>query len=137
MATYSAEQLQSYYERIHFNPHDYTASTLPFVTALLRHQLVHVPFGTLGLHYSVERKLSLEPQHLYTKIVVDRRGGYCLENNAFFAAILRSLGFTVYSVFCRITNATRGIFDGSWRPVYVRVHTGKCFNTESLTSGAT
>jgi N-hydroxyarylamine O-acetyltransferase len=36
--------------------------------------------------------VSLDPDHLETKLVARRRGGYCFEQNLVFAAALRSLG---------------------------------------------
>ena len=119
MATLDAEQLGQYLKRVHLDLEPSSKPDINLLTRLLQHQLVHVPFESLSLHYSRDRQVSIEPQDLFDKIVVRKRGGYCLENNAFFATVLRSLGFRVMSVVCRITYATRGIFDGSWRPMYV------------------
>ncbi|PPJ52660.1 hypothetical protein CBER1_10861 [Cercospora berteroae] len=115
MNSYDQSQLQAYFRRIHFSPDQYPRQSLSYLTALLRHQLVHVPFETLGLHYSVDRRVSLDPEVLFDKIVTRSRGGYCLENNAFFGIILRSLGFNTYGVVCRITTSTLGLTDGKWR----------------------
>ncbi|CAK1367838.1 N-hydroxyarylamine O-acetyltransferase [Cercospora beticola] len=117
MSNYNQSQLHAYFERIHFSPDRFPPHSLSYLTALLRHQLVHVPFETLELHYSVDRKISLDPEVLFDKTVTRGRGGYCLENNAFFGIILRSLGFNAYGVVCRITTATVGLTDGGWRPM--------------------
>ncbi|MBO3759876.1 arylamine N-acetyltransferase [Ciceribacter sp. L1K22] len=37
----------------------------------------------------------IDPAALWTKLIVDRRGGYCLELNRLFAEALTALGFTV------------------------------------------
>jgi arylamine N-acetyltransferase len=115
MPSYSPEQLRLYFERIHYPSSDHPNDPLAFLTDLLKSQLVYVPFETLSLHYSIDRQISLDHQDLFDKIVGRCRGGYCLENNTFFGAVLESLGFKVMGVFCRITYATRGVYDGSWR----------------------
>jgi arylamine N-acetyltransferase len=115
MATYSPEQLAQYFEHINFSKNQHPSDPLQFLTDLQRHQLFRVPFESLSLHYSHDRKISLDSQALFAKIVTKSRGGYCLENNTFFAEILKSLGFQVYAVICRISNASRGVYDGGWR----------------------
>lgn len=115
MTTFTDSQLDAYFERIHFSQDRHPFHSLQFVTSLLRHQLTYAPFETLGLHYSTDRQISLHPEALFDKIVACHRGGYCLENNAFFGIVLRSLGFMAYGVVCRITAATTGATDGSWR----------------------
>lgn len=64
---------------------------------LIRGYASHIPFENLQVSY--EHKLpSLAIKDLYDKIVVRKRGGYCFEMNGFFWALLRDLGFDVYSV---------------------------------------
>lgn len=115
MSIYNQSQLQAYFQRIRFSPDRYPPHSLSYLTALVRHQLVHVPFETLELHYSVGRRISLDSEALFDKIVIRGRGGYCLENNEFFGTVLRSLGLSTYGVVCRITTATVGLTDGAWR----------------------
>lgn len=115
MLSYSPDQLRLYFERIRYPSSEHPSDPLTFLTDLIKNQLVCVPFETLSLHYSVDRRISLNHQDLFDKIVGKGRGGYCLENNTFFKVILESLGFQVMSIICRISYATRGIYDGSWR----------------------
>jgi arylamine N-acetyltransferase len=68
-------------------------------------QLAAVPFGNLVLHYSAHHVVSLDTETLFTKIVERRLGGYCMENNAFFATVLRSLGYDLYTAGARVSNA--------------------------------
>lgn len=99
MHTYTEEQLARYLERIGYRHDARTqASTDPLgcLTALQRHHMARVPFESLSLHYSRYRLLSLDPEDLFKKIVDNRRGGYCMEVNAFFATVLRTLGFTLF-----------------------------------------
>ncbi|KAK4455210.1 hypothetical protein QBC34DRAFT_391793 [Podospora aff. communis PSN243] len=122
MATYSPSQLDRYLEHINLpqqaftSPHNGFPSELPhdrnaalaLLHTLVTHQLATVPFESLSLHYSPTHTLSLHPQDLFTKIVNRRRGGYCMENNTFFGAILRTIGFTVTPVGGRVSHATAG-----------------------------
>ena len=68
---------------------------LPFLHALIIHHTCAIPFENLELHYSPHKTISLHIPHLYAKLVRQRRGGRCMENNTFFAAVLRSLGYAV------------------------------------------
>lgn len=71
-------------------PLDPTAETLHRLH--LAH-LYHVPFENLDIHLG--RPIVLDVERFYTKIVTQRRGGFCYELNGLFAALLRALGYTV------------------------------------------
>jgi arylamine N-acetyltransferase len=116
---YSHAQLNDYFTRILELPQQYIDSPilsdaskadtkehgLPFLNALTRHHTCKVPFENLELHYSAHKTISLDPAHLYTKFVQQRRGGRCMENNTFFATVLRSLGFDVRNCAGRVSRA--------------------------------
>ena len=68
-------------------------------------QLAAVPFGNLVIHYSPHHTVSLDTEALFIKIVQRRMGGYCMENNTFFATILRSLGYELYTTGARVSFA--------------------------------
>ena len=60
-----------------------------------------VPFETLDCcDYHIP--VSLEVDHLFEKIVLKRRGGYCFELNGIFLTLLRAMGFDAWSVMCRV-----------------------------------
>ncbi|KAK3332848.1 hypothetical protein B0T19DRAFT_112395 [Cercophora scortea] len=108
MHTYSEEQLTRYFKFLGRPPgppeqHD----PLSAITLLQVHHMARVPFESLTLHYSAHRVLSLDPEDLFQKIVVNGRGGYCMEVNTFFGTVLRSLGLTVVSIGAR-GNSDRG-----------------------------
>ena len=68
----------------------------PNSTTLRRLHVAHlqtVPFENLDI--PLGRPLSLEPEALFDKIVVRRRGGFCYELNGLFASLLVELGFSV------------------------------------------
>lgn len=116
--TYSKEQIDHIFNRLNFpqalRQYDPTSlkdpprkdepSRLQYLTALQRSMLTSVPFENLELHYSPTHVITIEPDALYHKIVTQGtgRGGYCMENNAFFVTLLRSLGFSTYSVAARV-----------------------------------
>ncbi|KAK3069796.1 hypothetical protein LTR53_011583 [Teratosphaeriaceae sp. CCFEE 6253] len=115
---YSTSELQDYFERIslpaRYREHPILrdgslAKTkeygLPFLRNLARYHTCNVPFENLELHYSVSRKITLDPSDLYTKIVRRRRGGRCMENNTFFATVLRSLGYELRNCGGRVSRS--------------------------------
>ncbi len=59
-----------------------------------------VPFEDLDIHQNIPIQLDLA--HLYQKIVLRRRGGFCYELNYLFAQLLRGLGFECQLVAARI-----------------------------------
>ncbi|KAH7399184.1 arylamine N-acetyltransferase 1 [Phaeosphaeria sp. MPI-PUGE-AT-0046c] len=115
---YSASEIQDYFQRISL-PQKYVDSPilsdkplaatvqhgLPLLQALIRYHICNVPFENLELHYSAHRVINLGVPDLYTKIVKQRRGGRCMENNTFFGTVLRSLGFDVRNCGGRVSRA--------------------------------
>jgi arylamine N-acetyltransferase len=115
---YTTAELQDYFTRIELpkkhlqspllSNASYTETKehgLPFLEALTRHHTCNVPFENLELHYSAHKTISLDTAHLYRKFVHQRRGGRCMENNTFFATVLRSLGFDVRNCGGRVSRA--------------------------------
>ncbi|KAI9710523.1 MAG: N-terminal acetyltransferase [Bogoriella megaspora] len=104
---YTSGQITTYLHYIaHPSPNDIPPPTFSFLKSLITHNLSTIPFDNLKLHYSHHatsstppythsRAPSLDPEDLYKTIVNTGRGGYCVEMNAFFGHMLRSLGFTV------------------------------------------
>lgn len=106
MATYTPKQLELYFEHLGIRmPTCDTESadkTLETLTFIQQSHLARVPFDSVALHYSPTRILSLDPEDLFQKIVVNSRGGYCMEVNTLFGAVLRSMGYSVVSVGGRV-----------------------------------
>lgn len=69
-------------------------------TLVYLHQCT-VPFENLDC-CDYHEPIRLDIPHLYEKVVINRRGGYCFELNGIFAALLRAFGFDAYSCMCRI-----------------------------------
>ena len=122
---YSAEQLQTYFKRIHL-PQKHLSSLilqnpslartkpdgLPLLQALVRHHVAHIPFENLEIHYSSHKTISLQMDDLFTKFASRGlqygRGGRCMENNGFFGTVLRSLGYDVRNCAGRVSRALSG-----------------------------
>ena len=105
MHQYTEEQLAQYFEHIGYGRHArhlITEDPLGFLTNLQRHHMARVPFESLSLHYSRHRVLSLDPDDLFEKMITNSRGGYCMEVNALFVTVLRSLGFMLFSIGGRV-----------------------------------
>lgn len=113
---YSQEQLSKYVSFLQKRCRKFTlpeleaeikVDPLAALGRLQRRQMASVPFGSLILHYSQHHTISLDEAALFTKIVDRRMGGYCMENNTFFATILRSLGYKVLTTGARISKAVQ------------------------------
>lgn len=93
--------VKAYLERI-----NYRGSVAPAAETLRALQVAHllsVPFENLSIHAG--QPILLEDDALFTKIVTNRRGGFCYEANGLFAALLRALGFEVEMLSAEVANA--------------------------------
>src|SRR5882724_4025836 len=61
----------------------------------------------------LDRPPRLDAEHLQQKMISQRRGGYCFEQNMLFREALRSLGFDVTSLQARVV---RGLAVDAARP---------------------
>ena len=102
--------IDAYLERINYNgPRAVNAETL---RALQVAHLLTVPFENLSIHAG--EPIVLDEDALFTKIVEQRRGGFCYECNGLFAGLLRALGFDVAMLGAGVAHAGGGfgpIFD--------------------------
>src|SRR2546426_8959332 len=92
---------EAYLERI-----NYHGSLSPTAETLRELQVAHllsVPFENLSI--LAGQAIVLEDEALFTKIVANRRGGFCYEANGLFAALLRALGFDVAMLSAEVANA--------------------------------
>lgn len=95
----------------------------PLSYALLRElQLAHVcavPYENMDI---INKKpLSLDPEALFEKIVLRRRGGYCFELNCLFEALLKALGFCTTAYFARFWRGETGTPLRRHRVIAVRI----------------
>jgi len=83
--------IQKYLDRINY--HGSLEQTPDTLQALHEAHLLAVPFENLHIHCG--REIHLDEAALFTKIVENRRGGFCYELNGLFGALLTALGYTV------------------------------------------
>lgn len=84
---------------------NYDGPVTPSPETLRRVHLAHllsVPFENLSIHR--HEPIVLSDDALFEKIVRRRRGGFCYELNGLFAALLRSLGFSVTMLSAEVAN---------------------------------
>jgi N-hydroxyarylamine O-acetyltransferase len=102
----SAQQLDRYFARIGYRgSRDATLATL---RALHRAHLLAIPYENLDIHLG--RRITLDPEATFAKLVEERRGGWCFEMNGLFGRVLETLGFEV-----RYLSGAVGRATGGWR----------------------
>src|SRR5690242_15210010 len=97
--------LEAYFDRI-----AYAGDREPVIQTLMDLHLAHatqVPFENLDV--MLKRPIRLDLESLQAKIVHQRRGGYCFEQNLLFAAVLRQLGFSVDLLQARVRFGTERV----------------------------
>lgn len=85
------KNLDDYFERI-----GYTGSRAPTLTtlhAITRAHTQSIPFENLDV--LLGRRIHLDVDAVFEKLVHQRRGGYCFEQNGLLLHVLTELGFTV------------------------------------------
>lgn len=99
---YDAAQLGAYLARIGHAGE--TAPDLATLAAVQRAHRLAIPFENLDI--PLGHGVPLDPRHLFDKIVLRRRGGYCFEQNALFLAMLQAIGFEARPLLARVWLAT-------------------------------
>jgi N-hydroxyarylamine O-acetyltransferase len=87
--------IDAYFSRI-----GYTGERTATVESLKKihwQHLLTIPFECLDIHDTSRnmKPINLTPEYVENKIVRDKRGGYCFENNTLFYYVLLALGFVV------------------------------------------
>ena len=78
-------------------PRTPTLSTLHAITAAHTRS---IPFENLDV--LLGRGINLDPSAIFAKLVVQRRGGYCFEQNGLLLLVLEALGFRVAPISARV-----------------------------------
>ncbi len=97
-------QLSDYLRRIDWSGP--ATPTLDTLGALLRRHNHCVPFENLDVQLG--KKLTTSVEEAYAKIVDDRRGGWCYEQNGLFGWALSVIGFEVQRIAATVMRAERG-----------------------------
>ena len=80
--------------------------TFETLTELHRAHMLSVPFENLDIHLG--RRLVLDREANFEKIVIRRRGGWCYELNGLFGLLLERLGFPVTMLGARVVGERVG-----------------------------
>ena len=80
--------------------------TFETLSALHRAHMLSVPFENLDIHLG--RRLVLDREANFEKIVIRRRGGWCYELNGLFGLLLERLGFPVTMLGARVVGERVG-----------------------------
>lgn len=109
--------LRAYFERIGFTgPHEPTLATLNQV--VLRH-VQSIPFENLDV--LLDRRIWLTAEGLEQKLVHERRGGYCFEQNGLLLLVLEAMGFEVKPISARVRYQRPREFTPARTHLFVRV----------------
>src|SRR5215470_2919639 len=95
------------------------APTRATLDALHLAHATRIPFENLDI--LLGRPIRLDLASLQAKLVRDRRGGYCFEQNRLFASVLESLGFTVTTLAARVRFGTPAVLPRTHMLVQVDV----------------
>ncbi|MEJ2113277.1 MAG: arylamine N-acetyltransferase [Flavobacteriaceae bacterium] len=88
---------------------NYTGDLAPsfeVLSALQKNHLLNVPFENLDIDNGIPIKLDTDL--IRTKIVTNKRGGFCYELNGLFCELLSSLGFKAKRISGRVWDKTNG-----------------------------
>lgn len=111
-------QLKTYLDRI-----CYEGATTPDLDTLFSlhfSHTTHVPFENLDIQLGLPIYLDLDSLH--HKIVENRRGGYCFEQNTLFQHVLQSIGFHVLPCEARVRFGTTAITPRTHMVLLVRMN---------------
>lgn len=77
-----------------------TKADLNTLIRLHQHHIFHIPFENLDIQNN--KKIQLNEQKLFSKIITSKRGGFCYELNYLFLLLLVNLGFDAKMISARI-----------------------------------
>ena len=98
-------ELQSYLNRIGINK--IKAPSFEFLNELQNYHLLSIPFEDLDIP---EKRIELDLNSIYEKIIPTKRGGFCYELNGLFHWLLTSLGFKIDMLSARVFNSEKNEF---------------------------
>lgn len=84
------------------------APTLTFLNDLIAAHLRTISFNNLAVYFRPGQILNLELEALFEKVVLNREGGYCFENNKVFFFLLKTLGYEVRPLAARVLYGQSG-----------------------------
>ena len=82
--------------------------SLEVLGTLQTQHLLHIPFENLDIHYG--RRIVLERDAIFNKLITEKRGGFCYELNGLFFELLREIGFQAERVSARVHNTAKDAY---------------------------
>ncbi|THV41094.1 arylamine N-acetyltransferase family protein [Glycomyces buryatensis] len=129
---FDSSQLAAYLERIGL-----ATPRRPTLHALRRlHRAHHDALPYENLDVQLGRRIRLDADSLFDKLVKRGRGGFCFEQNGLLAHVLEALGFDVRRVRGAVARKTEG--DRNWlnhMPLLVRLREGEFLVDAGLGAG--
>lgn len=90
--------IEKYLQRINYTQK--ISITLETLNALQEAHLRTIPFENLDIHYN--KKIKLDINAIFDKIIQNNRGGFCYELNGLFFQLLKDLGFEAKMISARV-----------------------------------
>jgi N-hydroxyarylamine O-acetyltransferase len=101
---FSVMDLHSYFKRIGYTGHP--GVDLETLTTIHHQHLLSIPYENLDVQLG--RAMDLDLSRIYTKLVDQRRGGWCYEMNGLLEWALSDIGFDVMRMNAGVMRADRG-----------------------------
>ncbi|KAF6817568.1 arylamine n-acetyltransferase 1 [Colletotrichum plurivorum] len=116
-SAYTTKQLAQFLDHIGVpTAFRHAPPSLQLLTVLHVHTISTSPYENLSLHYNPSHEINLEPQHLFEKIITNKRGrgGFCMEVAILYNHMLRALGFDAYTAGVRTRPRIQGVPQGDF-----------------------
>jgi N-hydroxyarylamine O-acetyltransferase len=122
----NASDLDAYFARIAYTgPREPTLTTLHGITSAHTRS---IPFENLDV--ILNRPIRLEPDAIIQKLVHERRGGYCFEQNGLLLDVLQSLEFRTAPLSARVRLQRPRDFTPARTHVFLRVELAESWLTD-------
>ncbi len=112
--------IRSYLDRIGIEKIEYPS--LKYLSKLQNQHLLSIPFEDLDIP---ARRIELDLEKIYNKIIPTKRGGFCYELNGLFHWLLTSLDFKVDMLSARVFNSKKNEFGPEFDHMTLIVHLDK------------
>lgn len=98
--------LEEYFDRIGFKTEERPPPSLDTLKELHHLHPKSIPFENIDV--VVGKPVSVDPEAVKKKLVSEKRGGYCLEQNVLFNEVLREIGFQTKIYLARVVWVNKG-----------------------------
>lgn len=90
--------LEAYFARIGYD--GVRTADLATLRAIILHHAASIPFEAIDV--LLEKGIDIAPKAIFDKLVYQKRGGYCFEQNGLLRMVLTTLGFDVTTRLARV-----------------------------------